>query len=110
MAITPKPLAQVDLTVTTEVTAYTTPASTTTTVGCLILHNRSNATVAVKVYHRLSADVATGNKNQFYDVDVPARQTFVANINKVMAAGDSLRAVAAVANAITIQADGVEVA
>ena len=91
MTITIKTLGQSAPSATTETDLYTVPAVTSAVISSLICCNRG----AVSTTFRVSVSVgggATANKDYiYYDVAVPANDTFIATVGLTLSAGDKIR-------------------
>lgn len=92
-----KTLGQSAPAATTETDLYTVPAATTAAVSSVVVCNRGVATtfrISVSV-----AGAATANKDYlYYDIPLPATETFVATIGITLGATDKLRVFAGTAN------------
>ena len=108
MADTLKILGQVAPSATTETTLYTVPGSTSTTISTLVVCNRGTAAT-----FRVSVSVgggATANKDYlYYDLAIPANDTFGATLGITLAATDVVRVYASTTD-LSFAAFGVEVA
>lgn len=106
MAQTLKVLGQAAPSATTETDLYTVPSSTTASVSSVVVCNRSTAAT-----FRISVSVdgaATANKDYlYYDVPIPANDTFVATIGVTLGDTDKIRVYASTAN-LSFSAFGAE--
>ena len=108
MADTWKVLGQAAPSATTETDLYTVPGSTSTTISSLMVCNRgSSATFRVSVS---VGGGATANKDYlYYDLAIPANDTFGATLGITLAATDVVRVYASTTD-LSFAAFGVEVA
>ena len=98
MAVTYKSLGQAAPLATTETDLYTVPGATSAVTSSLVVCNRG----ATATTFRVSASVgggATANKDYlYYDVSIPAGDTFIATVGITLAATDKVRVYAGNAN------------
>lgn len=108
MADAPKVLAQLAPSATTLTTLYTVPGSTSVVSSSLVICNRG----VTYTTFRISVAVAGGADNikqyLYYDVAIPANDTFIATIGTTLAATDLIRVYAGNAN-LSFNLFGVEV-
>lgn len=106
MADTIKVLAQSALSATTLTDVYTVPGATTTVVSSVTICNRGTATT-----FRLSVAIAGGADANaqylYYDLAIPANDTFALTLGVSLGAADVLRAYAGSAN-VSVNVFGVE--
>ena|SRR3990167_6949047 len=108
MADTAKVLGQSAPLATTETDLYTVPASTSVVAGSIVIANRA----ATSTTFRVSVSVvggATANKDYlYYDISIPANDTFVATIGITLATTDKVRVYAGSAN-LSFNLFGIEI-
>jgi len=106
MAESYKTLGQAAPAATTETDLYTVPAITETVTSTIVICNRSTvATVRVSVS---AGGGATSNEDYlYYDLVIPANDTFAATMGICLEATDKMRVYASTAN-VTFQLFGVE--
>jgi hypothetical protein len=91
VAVTYKTLGQSAPSATTETDLYTVPASTSTIISSLLVCNRGASSTTFRISISL-AGAATANKDYlYYDVVIPANDTFVATIGATVATTDKVR-------------------
>ena len=107
MADTWKVLGQAAPSATTETDLYTVPGSTSTTISSIVVCNRGSAAT-----FRISVSAgggATANKDYlYYDLAIPANDTFAGTLGITLAATDVVRVYASTAN-LSFSVFGVEV-
>lgn len=98
MAAALKILGQVAPLATTETDLYSVPAATSAVASSITVCNRG-ATAATFRVSASQAAAATANKNYvYYDLDLPANETFIATIGLTLATTDIVRVYASTAN------------
>lgn len=91
MATTYLPLGQVAPLATTETLLYTVPALTSTVASSISVCNRGATASTFRVSISVGGG-ATANKDYlYYDVPIPANDTFIATIGITLATGDVVR-------------------
>lgn len=108
MAETRKTLGQEALPATTLTDVYTVPGATSAVVSSISVCNRaaSDTTFRLSVAQAGAADAT--EQYLYYDVTLPANDTFVATIGVTLAATDVVRAYAVSAN-VSVNVFGVEI-
>ncbi len=91
MADTLKVLAQVNPAATTLTTLYTVPGATSTTVSSLVVCNQAGTTGTFRVSVQIAAAVDNAKQYLYYDVSVPANDTFTATIGMTLATTDVVK-------------------
>jgi hypothetical protein len=74
---TPVLLGQSAPSATTETDVYTVPGSTNTVVSSIFICNRGTATGTFRLYIRDAGATAANKQYLYYDVEVPAKDTFL---------------------------------
>lgn len=98
MAVNYKVLGQVAPLATTETTLYPVPALTEAVASSIIVCNRGGTATTFRVSLSVGGG-ATANKDYiYYDVSIPANDTFIATIGATMSASDIVRVYAGNAN------------
>jgi glucose-6-phosphate dehydrogenase assembly protein OpcA len=98
MAETYKNLGQAAPSATTETTLYTVPSSTSAIGSSIIVCNRAATADTFRVSVAVGGG-ATANKDYlYYDVAIPANDTFIATIGVTLATTDVVRVFAGTAN------------
>jgi hypothetical protein len=92
---------------TTVVTAYNCPASTEAIISSLVICNRSTATTCC-AWVVTAADTNATDQFLYYDLAIPANDTFVATLGMTLSANDQLRCEGTSAN-LTFTVFGVEI-
>ena len=83
---------------TTETDLYTVPSSTSTVASSLIICNRGASTATIRISVSV-AGASTSNKDYiYYDLTIPAYDTFIATIGISLATTDKVRVYASTAN------------
>jgi len=109
MADTFKIIAQSNPSAATLTDAYTSPASTSTTISSIVVANRSATGTSFRI-SVAQAGAADDNKQYlYYDVAIAGNDTFVATIGVTLAATDVLRVYATLAT-LSFNVFGVQVA
>src|SRR3990167_5962248 len=104
MANTLKVLNQADLTATTLTDIYTVPGSTTAVVSTVTVANRTTTATTFRLSVAV-AGAADATKQYFaYDVPIGSNETVAFTLGLSMGAADVLRAKAAAANLLSVQA------
>lgn len=98
MAETFKVLAQSRPDATTVTDAYTVPAATSTVVSSIVIGNTSTAAVACRVSVAVAGAVDAIGQYIYYDLSIPANDTFIATVGLTLAATDKVRVYAGSAN------------
>lgn len=108
MASTYKSLGQVAPLATTETVLYTVPANTQAISSSFTVCNRGAAATTFRMSHSVGGG-ATANKDyRYYDLAIPANDTFIATIGMTLSAGDVVRVYAGTAN-LSFNLDGKEI-
>jgi len=91
MANVYKRLGATTVTADTDTALYTVPASTSAVVSSLVVCNRGASSATFRVAHVDGAIGVIANEDYiFYDVSIPANDTFVATIGATMATTQTL--------------------
>lgn len=98
MTITIKTLGQVAPLATTETTLYTVPALTSAVASSLICCNRGATSTTFRVSVAVGGGVTANKDYIYYDLAIPANDTFIATVGLTLAAGDVVRVYAGNAN------------
>lgn len=107
MAETRKILGQVALAATTLTALYTVPASTQAVVSSIVVCNRGASATTFRVSLSVAGAADATNQYLYYDVALPANDTFVATIGVALGAADVVRGYAGNAN-VSMTVLGVE--
>ena len=97
MADTFKVLGQVNPAATTLTTLYTVPASTSATISSIVVCNQSTATT-FRISVQVAAAVDNAKQYLYYDVAIPANETFIATVGITLATTDVVKCYAGSAN------------
>lgn len=94
-------------------TIYANPASTTTFITSITLHNTHSAAITVNLYRvpdNASAVGTAADGNQFLEYSLAANETLVLNDNTIILGdtNDTIQGVASTTNKVTIFIDGVK--
>lgn len=108
MADTLKVLGQSALSATTLTDIYTVPGATSATVSSLVVCNRGGSATTFRVSVAPGGAADANSQYIYYDVSIPANDTFVATIGLTLATTDKVRGYAGNGN-LTISLYGVEV-
>lgn len=109
MATTYKNLGQSAPAATTPTDLYTVPALTQAVASSFIVCNRGNTATTFRLSRSVGGG-ATANKDYlYYDVTIPANDTFIATIGLTLGAADKVRVYAGNGN-LSFSLDGMEVA
>jgi hypothetical protein len=107
LADTPKILGQAAPAATTETDLYTVPGATTTVVSSVVVCNRGSSATTFRI-SVADGGGATANKDYlYYDVAIPAFDTFIATIGATLEATDKIKVYAGNAN-LSFNAFGIE--
>ena len=108
MAIEYKILGQLACAVTTEEAVYKVPASHQAIVSSVVICNRTAVPVTFRLYVSID-DAVTGDKDYlYYNVTLPANDTFIATIGMTMGSADELRFYCSAASC-SVNAFGMEI-
>ncbi|MCC6227431.1 MAG: hypothetical protein IT195_13645 [Microthrixaceae bacterium] len=88
MATTVKVLGQSAPSANTDTTLYTVPASTSTIASSVIVSNRGATSATFRVAVRVGGAPLANQHYIFYDIAIPAKDSFVATIGGTFSAGD----------------------
>lgn len=91
MTITIKNLGQVAPLATTETDLYTVPAATSAVASSLICCNRGNVSTTFRVSVAVGGGVTQTKDYIYYDLAIPANDTFIATVGLTLNAGDVVR-------------------
>lgn len=108
MADALKVLGQVALSATTLSAIYTVPGATSTTVSSVVVCNRGGSSTTFRISVAVAGAADATKQYIYYDLPIPANDTFIATIGVTLATTDILRGYAGNGN-LTMQAFGVEV-
>lgn len=108
MAATLKVLGQVDLTSTSLTTVYTVPGSTTTVVSTVTVANRSSTATTFRLSVAVNGAADDNKQYLAWDVSINGNETVAFTLGVSLGAADVLKAKAAAANQLTVQAFGQE--
>jgi len=98
MATTIKNLGQVAASATTETDLYTVPAETSTVCSSLVVCNRGTSAATFRISHAVGGGNTANKDYLYYNLDIPANDTFIATIGVTMAATDKIKVYASTAN------------
>ena len=104
-----KILGQTALAATTLTDIYTVPAATQTTISTGLVCNRGSTETTFRVSIALAGAADNNKQYLYYDVPIPANDTFAFTLGVSLGAGDIVRAYAGNTN-ITVNIFGVEIA
>ena len=108
MADTLKILRQSALAATTLTDVYTVPASRSATISTISICNRAVSSCTFRISVAIAGAADTNAQYIFYDMPLPANDTFTATIGITLATTDKIRAYASTAN-VSVNVFGVEV-
>lgn len=108
MADTLKNLAQSNPALGTLTGVYTVPGATSAMVSSLIVCNQGATTATFRISHAVAGAADTAAQYLYYDMPIPAKQTFAATVGLSLAATDVLRAYAS-SGSLSFNVYGVEV-
>lgn len=108
MADTLKVLGQSALAATTLTDVYTVPSLTSATVSTITICNRGSTSCTFRLSVAIAGASDTNSQYVYYDMPLPADDTFVATIGMTLGAADKIRAYASTAN-VSVNIFGVEV-
>jgi hypothetical protein len=91
MADTFKVLAQSKPSAATLTDAYTVPASTSAVVSSVVVCNQSTAGTTFRISIAVAGAADDTKQYLYYDVDMPANETFIATIGISLATTDVIR-------------------
>lgn len=107
MADTLKVLAQLTPSATTETDFYTAPSAAT--VSSIVVCNRGSSSTTFRISVAVAGAAANNKQYLYYDITIPANDTFIATIGLTLANTDVIRVYAGNSN-LSFNAFGVEVA
>lgn len=107
MALTPKKLAQAEMTA-SNVTIYTVPGAIKTIIQTMDIANTSGGTIAVRVFFVPSGGTAGTTNAVIYDVDIPTKQVLPYTGPAILETGDFISVRASSATGATITISGIE--
>jgi hypothetical protein len=108
VADTLKVLGQSAPSATTETDLYTVPGGTSATVSTVIVCNRAGSAATFRITVAPAGAATTNAQYLYYDLPIPANDSFALTLGVTLAATDKIRVYASSAN-LTFQAFGVEV-
>lgn len=108
MAQTHKNLGRSKPSAATNTDIYTVGGATTTQLYCIVICNTGATATTIRLYHVQSGGSAGTDNALYYDLQIPGRDTFVANIAEVMATGDKITVYSDNGNA-TFRLSGMEI-
>src|SRR5688572_14022437 len=108
MATALKILGQIDLTSTSETDYYTVSSSTTAVVSTIIVANRSSTATTFRLSVAENGAAAANKQYLAYDVSISGNETIAFTLGISLGDTDVLRAKAAAANQLSVQAFGQE--
>lgn len=91
MADTPKVLGQSNPTATTLTDMYTVPGSTTAVGSSLMVANRGATATTFRVSVAVAGAADSNEQYLYYDVAIPANDTFMATLGMTLGAADVVR-------------------
>lgn len=91
-------LGQVAPLATTETLLYTVPGATSAVISSVTVTNRGATTTTFRVSISVAGAATTNKDYLYYDVPIPANDTFIATVGLTMAATDVARVYAGNAN------------
>lgn len=98
MVDTVKVLAQVTPNAATLTTAYTVPASTTSTLSSLVICNTNTTTTNFRISIQIGGAADSLKQYLYYDLPLLGNDTFIATIGTTLGSGDIVKVRAADAN------------
>lgn len=87
---------------------YTVPGATAAMVSSVVVCNQGNSPATFRIAHAVAGAADTPAQYLYYDMPVPAKQTFIATVGLSLAATDVLRAYAS-SGGLSFNVYGVEV-
>jgi hypothetical protein len=108
MAETNKPLAQTNPSATTLTDSYTVPAATSAVVSSIVICNRGGTETSIRISVAVGGAANDNKQYLYYDLPLPANDTFIATIGVTLAATDVIRVYAADAQ-VSFNIFGVEI-
>lgn len=108
MADVLKVLGQVALAATTLTDVYTVPDDRKATVSSVVICNRGAAAAAFRIAVAVAGAADATKQYLYYDLAIPAKDTFIATIGATLGASDVLRAYSDLAT-VSVNVFGVEV-
>src|SRR5512139_1977479 len=109
MAETRKVLGQAALAATTLTAVYTVPGATQAVVSTVVLCNRDVTDATVRLSVAVAGAANDSKQYLYYDLPLPANDTFCATLGIALGAADVIRAYASTAN-VSVNVFGVEIA
>lgn len=107
MAETRKILGQAALAATTLTDVYTVPGSTQAVVSSVVVCNRSGSATTFRLSLAVAGAADANKQYLYFDVALPANDTFVATIGIALGAADVVRAYTA-GSSVSVNVLGVE--
>jgi len=108
MANTNKILGQASLTSGATITVYSAPAATEAIVSTAYICNRDSSDTTFRLLAAVSAAASANEQYLYYDVALPANDTFAATVGMTLGALDEVRA-SSPDGAVSVTLFGVEV-
>jgi hypothetical protein len=108
MADTIRLLGQAALVATTLTDIYTVPGATQTVLSTISICNRGGSATTFRISFAINGAADSNEQYLYFDLPIPANDTFVATIGITLDASDVVRAFAGNAN-LTVQVFGVEI-
>ena len=109
MAVTFKVLGQSNPTAGALTTLYTVPVATSTNVGSIIVCNQGTYDVTFRISVAIAGAADDPKQYLYYDILVPANDTFIAILGLTMAATDVLRCYSKDSSVLSFSAFGSEI-
>ena len=103
-----KNLGQTALPATTLTDVYTVPASTEAVISSIIVCNRGATATTFRISHAVNGAADSDEQYLYYDISIPANDTFVASLGLTLGDSDKIRAYAGNAN-LSVNLYGTEI-
>lgn len=108
MTDTLKVLAQLNPSATTLTTLYTVPGSTSASISTITVNNQAASSGTFRISVAVAGAADNAKQYLYYDVTVPAKDTFVATLGITLATTDVVRAYAS-STSFSFNVFGVEI-
>jgi hypothetical protein len=108
MAEAHKPLAQTNPSAATLTDSYTVPSATSAVVSSIVICNRGGTETSIRISVAVGGAANDNKQYLYYDLPLPANDTFIATIGVTLAATDVIRVYAADAQ-VSFNIFGVEI-
>jgi hypothetical protein len=108
MAEVYKSLGQSAPSATTETTLYTVPGATSSTCSTIVVCNRGGSSTTFRISHAVGGGATATKDYIYYDILIPANDTFTATIGITMGTTDKIKVYAGNAN-LSFNLYGIEI-